>query len=60
MLYSEKRVKRIFAMASLILFAAPVGLRLVRAGYDSVRAYSGNAVDGGIAALREMIRSFLQ
>lgn len=60
MLYSEKRVKRTFAMVSLLLLAVPFFGRLMRAGFDSVRTYSGNAVDVGIAALRQMIRAYLK
>ena len=59
-LYSEKRARRTFAMVSLMVLAAPVFVRLMRAGFDSVRAFSGNTVDSGIAALRQMIRSYLQ
>ena len=60
MLYSEKRVKRTFAVVSLILCTWPVFLRLLRAGIDSVRAYNGNALDGGFAALRQILRGYLK
>lgn len=59
-LWSEKRARRRAAFLLLLPLAAPVYLRLLRAVLDSARAFDGNAVDAGQAALRQTLRRLLQ
>ena len=59
-LWSEKRARRRAAFLLMLPLTVPVCLRLARAYLDSARAFDGNAVDGGRAALREALRRIWQ
>ena len=55
-LWSEKAARRRAAFLLLLPLAIPVYTRLLRAVLNSARAFDGNAVDAGRAALRETLR----
>lgn len=59
-LWSEKSARRRAAFVLLVTLALPLGARLLRAVLDSARAFDGNTVDAGRAALREALRRIWQ
>lgn len=59
-LWSEKRARRRAAFLLLLPLSVPICVRLARAYLDSARAFDGNNVDDGRAALREALRRIWQ
>ena len=59
-LWSDKPARRRAAFLLMLPLAVPLCIRLARAFTDSVRAFDGNAVDAGRAALREALRRIWQ
>ncbi len=55
-LWSEKRVRRVGAMAALGLLALPVCAGFMHAVFSSVRAFDGNAVTAGLDAFRAYLK----